>query len=1074
MRILFTISAIFLAWSLMGQGITSGSITGRVTDKSGVSLPGATVVAVHTASGTTTGTVTSVDGYYRLENLRVGNYNLRASFVGYGDVVLQGVDVRLGETRRLDFNLEEAVLELTTIEVIAQAGNTGESAGVSTQISSQLIENMPTINRDLSDYLKLTPQSQGYSGGTTFGGINNRYNAIYIDGAVNNDVFGLASSGTNGGQTGISPFSMDIIDQFQVALSPYDVSMGGFAGAAINAVTKSGTNNLEGSAYYYMQNEGMVGKTNQSLIDRLTNAERARVADFNKSTYGASLGGPLIKDKAFFFVNAEIQNDVTPAPFAFETYQGDYTQDDMNTLRSFLIESYNYDPGTFGDVEDELKGLKLFGKIDLNLGQKHRLTLRHNLTKGEQYNRFQGTSNTLNFSNNGIYFPSTTNTSAIELNSQIGTSATNNLIIGYTSVLDDRGPIGSDFPYVFINDVGSNVIRLGTEEFSTGNKLTTKTLTLTDNFKIYRGAHTFTFGTHNEFHDIYNLFIGQNYGSYRFASLDDFLNGLPAIQYNRSYSLIDEITGDGSAAAAAFKALQLGVYVQDEWSVNNRFAVTGGLRLDVPILLTTPNHHETFTGAIDLVKEQYDIANDLVANKAPSGQLMFAPRLGFTYDIKGDRKNVIRGGLGIFNSRIPFVWPGAMYNNNGLTLGAVTQDNAGEQIYFRPEIDNQYKNQNPRIPSGDINIFTKDFKYPQVFRTNLGFDTRLPGGLNATIEGVYTKTLNNVLYTNVNNSLIDPKTWTNTPDERIVYKRKNIVSDYTAIYVGSNTNKGYTYSLTASLAKKFDFGLDASLAYTYGDAYALSEGTSSQNSSQWRGQMSAADGRNNPVFGRSDFALGHRVIGALSYRLNWTSDKNVATTITLFYDGNTGAPYSYVIGGNNGRNINEETGSTSANRALIWVPGSRDEINLVQVGSGPSPDQQWEQLNAFIESDPYLSKHRSQYVEKNSNFGPFISYIDLSVRQDLGVKLGNKSHKLQLSWDVFNLANLLNKSWGVRYSIPGDFNYFYLYNFVGYEADGTTPQFNYSYGDKTGTDILNINDFSSRWQMRLGVRYIFN
>lgn len=1080
MRLLLLLFCMSISSMVFGQGTTSGSITGRITDNTSSALIGVTVVAVHGPSGTTVGTVTNEDGFFRIENLRVGGpYSLQAMYTGFGDVAMEGIEIRLGETKRLDFTLNEDINELTTIEVFATAGNTGETAGASTQISTETIEIMPTLNRDITDYIKLTPQAGAYGRGTSFAGTNNRYNAIYIDGAVNNDVFGVSDSGTNGGSTGISPFSIDIIDQFQVAVSPYDVSLGGFAGAAINAVTKSGTNNYEGTAYYFFQNQDLVGKTNQTLVDRI-DGERNPVADFTKSTYGASLGGPIIKDKLFFFANVEIQQDEVPEPFDFGTYTGNSTEADLNSLRNFLIESYDYDPGTFGNVNDQLDGLKLFGKIDYNINENHRLTLRHSYTKAEQFNRFAGSPNTINFSNNGIYFPTTTNSSALELNSRFGADKSNSLIIGYTNVNDDRDPIGGDFPYIFIEDGSSKVIRLGSEEFSTGNSLQQTIFTITDNFKIYKGAHTFTIGTHNEFYDIYNLFIGQNYGTYRFTSIEAFTSGMAAKEYDRAYSLVDNITGDGSAAAADFTAMQLGFYVQDEWTVNPRFSLMGGVRLDIPILSSDPEEDTYFnTTALPKMQAEYDIANDIEAGKAPDGQLMFAPRVGFTYDLTGDRKIVLRGGAGIFTSRIPFVWPGAMYNNNGLTLGRVDELTAGEPIFFRDDIQDQYINPNFAVPSGDINIFTKDFKYPQIFRTNLGIDTKLPGGINATLEGIYSKTMNNVVYTNVNSTQVDSRNWTNTPDDRIIYTRRAIDPTYGGVYVGSNTKEGNTYTLTASFNKSFDFGLDATVAYTYGDAFAVNEGTSSQNSSQWRGQITQRDGRNSPTYGRSDYAMGQRLITSLSYRINWTADKVTATTITLFYDGFTGSPYSYVIGGNNARNINNELGSTSANRALIWVPASASEINLVDITNSMgevtlSAEQQWEDLNAFIENDNYLSKNRGQYADKNSNFMPYTSFLDLSVRQDFGLNLGNKTHKFQISWDVFNFANLLNKSWGVRYSVPGDFNNYYLYDLAGYESDGTTPRFTYDGGDNVGKDALNINDFSSRFQMRLGLRYIFN
>lgn len=1066
-------------WGL-AQGVTTSSIQGKITDASGEALIGANVLAVHQPSGTFYGTATDIEGNFRIPGMRVGGpYKITATYTGYSEKTFEGVFLRLGEAQKLDILMEESAVELQAIQVLATAGVSGQSVGASTQITAEKIDVMPTLNRDITDYLRLTPQARLYSGGITFAGVNNRYNAIYIDGAVNNDVFGLASSGTNGGQTGISPFSIDIIDQFQVVLSPYDVTLGGFAGGGINAVTKSGTNQFAGTAYYFMQNENLAGKTNGTLADRL-GIERSKLAEFTQNLYGASLGGPIVKDKVFFFVNAEIQDDQTPIPFEVEDYtsiDGRASVSDLENLRSHLINTYGYDPGGFRSTADELQGLKLFGKIDINLNQNHRLTLRHQYTKAEQFDRFGGVSTRINYSNNGVFFPSITNSSALELNSRFGDKFSNNLILGFTIVRDDRDPLGGDFPYVFINDGNNGQITFGSEEFSTANDLDQNIFTITDNFKIYKGNHTITIGTHNELYSIYNLFIGQNYGTYRFANLADFLAGAPAIEYDRAYSLVDDITGDGSAAAADFNAMQLGLYAQDEWAVSRNFTLTAGLRVDLPIITSDPEEDTNFnTVALPKMQEFYDVAKNIEAGKSPDGQLMFSPRLGFEYDLAGNRSTILRGGLGIFTSRIPFVWPGAMFNNNGLTLGRVDERNIS-QVDFIADVRKQYTNPDFAIPSGQIDIFTKDFKYPQVFRTNLGIDHKLPGGIQASLEGVYTKTLNNVLYTNINSNPTPSFNWTGSPDDRPVFSRQNIDNTYGAgVYVGSNTNEGYTYTVTASLAKDFPFGLSATLAYTYGDAEAVSEGTSSQNSSQWRGQVSI-DGRNTPVLGRSDFSLGHRVVSALSYKLKWTADGNTATTFSLFYNGQSGEAFSYVIGGNNGRNINNETGSTARNRSLIFVPASPDQINLVDYtlssGAVVTAAEQWANLNALIEDDPSLKDSRGGYAEKNGARAPFTSVFDLAIRQDLGAVLGGNAHRLQLSLDIFNFANLLNNKWGVAYSIPGDFNNYFLYQFEGYEADGTTPKFTYRDSD-LGNDRFDILGTASRWRMRFGVRYLFN
>ncbi|HQU61152.1 MAG TPA: carboxypeptidase regulatory-like domain-containing protein, partial [Saprospiraceae bacterium] len=378
------LSTLILMFAIQGlgiaQGVTTSSMQGSIEDANGESLIGANILAVHEPSGTTYGTATDIDGNYRIPGMRVGGpYRITISYTGYSEKVYENVFLRLGESKKLDVMMEESAVSLEAIQVVATAGVTGQNSGASTQITTDEIDAMPTLNRDINDFLRLTPQATRYGDGISFAGTNNRYNAIYIDGAVNNDVFGLASSGTNGGQTGISPFSIDIIDQFQVVLSPYDVTLGGFAGGGVNAVTKSGTNQFSGTAYYFVQNQDLVGKTNGVLADRL-GIDRTKVADFSQNLYGASLGGPIVKDKVFFFVNAEIQDDQTPAPFEVENYtqaDGRASVADLENLRSFLRETYNYDPGDFRSTSDELKGLKLFGKIDINLNQNHRLTLRH-------------------------------------------------------------------------------------------------------------------------------------------------------------------------------------------------------------------------------------------------------------------------------------------------------------------------------------------------------------------------------------------------------------------------------------------------------------------------------------------------------------------------------------------------------------------------------------------------------------------------------------------------------------------------------------------------------------------------
>jgi hypothetical protein len=480
--------------TVYSQGVTTSTLTGNVVDELGEPLTGANVIAIHEPSGTTYGAATDINGNFRIPGMRVGGpYTVRVSFTGFTSSEIRELYLRLGETERQNFVITETALELEAITVSARSGSTGQSSGTSTQISAESIANLPTISRGINDFLRVTPQSSGYGGGgITFAGMNNRFNAIYIDGAVNNDVFGLASSGTNGGQTGISPFSLDIIDQLQVVISPYDVTLGGFAGGGVNAVTRSGTNTYTASVYRYLQNEALVGKTNKTQADRF-GTDREKVSDFTQSQLGLSIGGPIIQDRLFFFVNAEIQKDENPRPFnpiEYTSVTGRSQVADLDRLRNHLINTYGYDPGAYGNTSGDLEGTKLFAKLDFNINQDHRLTLRHQFTEAEQFNRFSSATRTINFSNSGIYFPSTTNSSALELNSIFGNQYSNNLILSYVRVRDNRKWLGDPFPYVIINDGGGGQIRFGTEPFSTANELNQDIFSITNNFQMFKGNHT--------------------------------------------------------------------------------------------------------------------------------------------------------------------------------------------------------------------------------------------------------------------------------------------------------------------------------------------------------------------------------------------------------------------------------------------------------------------------------------------------------------------------------------------------------------------------------------------------------
>ncbi|MEO0898274.1 MAG: carboxypeptidase regulatory-like domain-containing protein [Bacteroidota bacterium] len=1094
-QLVIALALVVLPFLGFGQGFTTSSMNGRVLDNSGQPLVGATVIATHTPTGSKYGNTSNGEGFFRIPNMRVGGpYTVEVTYVGFENYKQEGIFLTLGQAYQLKVAMSATGVTTDVVEITSSKSDVfdGNRTGAETVITEGMINALPTVSRAIGDFARLTPQATVREGGDGFSisinGMNNRYNAIYIDGAVNNDVFGLAGSGTNGGQTGVSPFPIDAIETFQIQVAPFDIRVGGFAGGAINAVTRSGSNNLEASVYGFTANQNLAGLTPTDDESR----ERVALPDFTSNIAGFRIGGPIVKDKVFFFLNAELQRDETPQPFNFADYEGDASIDDVNRLIS-AIQGYGYEPGTYTDNRSFLNSDKINVKFDFNLNDNNKLSIRHGYVRAENLEGVTSNSTRLRFLNESEYFVSTTNSTAIELNTVVNEKMSNNLKVGLTFVRDDRDPFQGDefsdrsededpnyFPYVTVFD-GRGRFTFGSEQFSTANALDQDVITLTDNFEIYNGRHTFTIGTHNEFYSIYNLFIRQNYGVYEFANIDSFVNGAPS-EFFRSYSLVDDITGDGSAAASEFSGAQFGLYFQDEYQATDNFKVTAGIRFDLPLYFTnTPQNEDFNTNTVPAIEAQgYDLLGAQTGTFIDP-QLLISPRIGFNWDVTGEKRTQLRGGIGIFTSRIPLVWPGGAFNNNGAIVGGdfTTEPTTDWFRNYDGTFNPQWNNQPQAVqagagqPSGQIDLFAENFKVPRFLKANLALDQKLGNGFVLNVDGMFNKTIQNVFYQNINlKPAVD--NLTGSGDTRPIFNRSDEIDDtYSRILLASNTTQGYTYNLSASVSKAFSNGLSGMVAYSYGDAFSIYDGTSSQNSSQWRGLHStAAQGRNDldQTLQRSDFAQGHRAIAGLSYVIDWLgTDASVGTktTVSIFYEGITGQPYSYVYA--NGQNIQNED---SRNRMLIYVPTDANDINLV--GTAEEQATQWANLDAFIESDPYLSTIRGQVAERNRNRAPFSNVIDLRLAQDVSFKAGDKRHTLQITADVFNLTNLLNKNWGRRYFVSSSFN---LIEFEGMQ-DGTTnvPTFSFDPIDE-GFPANNIDDAgvqSSRWQARLGVRYLFN
>lgn len=1085
------------AFALMAQ-VTTSSMSGIVKNDTGLGVIGATVTAIHVPTGSKFVTTSRKDGRFNLPNVRVGGpYTIKVTMVGAKDESQSDVFVNLGEDKQVDFFISEKSQELAGVEVVGQKRTTGNEAGktyATTVLDNTRLNSLVNVNRSIADLLKQTPVARiDNNGAISIAGQNNRFNNISINGAPANDNFGLAASGTNGGQASASPIPVDAIDQFQISTSPFDVRYNGFTGGAVNAVTKSGTNSFEGSASYFFRNQNLAGKT---PTDNST-ITPTKLSEFSNKTYAATLGGPIIKNKLFFFLSGEYQTSVTPQPFNLADYKGSYKQADFDNLANVLKTKYGYDPGGYLDNNRTFDRKALVAKLDWNISDKHSLSIFYNYLNAKSISSSRSTPNAINYYNGGVLYPNVTNQLTAELKSNFSSKLSNNFLAIYSNVQDDRSYLGNPFPNVQIFDPQGGSIYFGSEAFSSANKLSQKTFNVINETKLYTGNNTLSFIVDAEYNQYYNLFIRQSFGVYRYQNLDAFLKDAGPIYYTRSYSLLPgDISGDGSKAAADFKTYRVGAAIQDKLDVTDLLSLTFGVRADLIGYPTRPLTDNYFNNtAVPAISQHYDLQG------ARSGQLnsqyiSLTPRISFNQRFDKKNSGQIRGGIGLFQGRLPAVWPGGIYTNNGLIIGGITrsvtsaQATAGQVVTangaplpFDGDPNKQYTaatfGATNKTPSGESNVLASNFALPKVAKFDLGVDFKLPGEIQASVGGNYTVNLNQVIYTNVN---ISPAGGTTTgPDARTYY---NLGSAGAAqipmtggnpysnnIYLMSNGGAaGSAYTFTSSLRKTFKFGLDMNVSYTYNQAFAVNDVTSSQNSSQWR-YMESVNGKNNLPVSVSDFSLGHRITAFLGYSHDWF--KFGGTTISFSYYGQSGNPLSFVY-----RNsIIGDDGASSSND-LIFIPNKASDLAFVPLKVGTvtyTPAEQAAAYDAFINSDKYLSENRGKFAARNASRTPFVNLVDLHFQQNFFVKSGTKKHNLAFSLDIQNLGNLINNKWGRVYYTSND--QVQGATFAGFQAGTKTPTFQFNPTVKSVKDLFFVNDISnynsSRWNAQIGVKYFF-
>lgn len=1032
----------------LAQGITTASISGVVTDQQGTPLVGANIVAVHEPTGTTYGAASRSDGRFNIAGLRVGGpYTVTATYIGYKVGKQENVYLAIGQELRIDFKLVQEAIELGEIVTVAErdAILTGSNTGTVNNITSEQIERLPTITRSIADFTRLTPQVNSRAGGQSIAGKNNRYNNIQVDGAILTDAFGLAGSRSPTGQVNAEPISLDAIQEIQVQVSPYDVRSGSFAGGLINAITRSGTNKFTGSAYFFGQNENFVGD--------LLGQEFQNFDDFQT---GFRLGGPLILNKAFFFVNGEIKRRDQPTTTGLKgsgaANEFGLNASQMQEIINIAREKYGYDPGGFDPFTLQTDNDKLFIRFDFNLSQKHHLTIRNNYVNGDRDDGVRRSRSQFTLESNQFKRDNTTNSFVIQLNSTFTDRFANEGRFSYTRIRDKRTWSQKPFPNVSIDtqDEEGNFtgeVDLGIERFSQANALDQDLWEFTDNFFYFTGNHTFTFGTHNEFISFDNLFIQDFFGNFEFDSIEDFRNNRPT-RYTLSVSKVPGV----KKPRANWNYIQLGFYAQDEWRVNPQLNLAFGLRVDIPLMPDEPLQNIDF-------EQQFGMKTSNV----PSGNVLWSPRFGFNYDISKKRTTQIRGGLGLFAGLPPAVWLSNAYSNTGVDF--IRIDLARFRGQDVPGI-NESDPTAPAVPvdlsvkqTTEVNILADDFRMPQVLRTNLAIDHQLPAGLVGTLEFIYSKNINDVLFKNLNVGNFGKPVGTR-PDGRPDYGGLRTSEDFTNVILLDNTSKGHQFLFTARLQKQLNRGplkgLFGSIAYTFMDAEDVNSGQSSRAISNWRFNESFDPNGENVA--TSDFEVRSRINLDLSYEFKYA--RGFATTISVFYEGRSGDPFSYLWFGDSNRD-----GFRDAE--LTFVPGSPDDVILTKGTT-------WEQVQTLINSDDALKESRGKIFERNSARSPWQSRMDLRIAQKIPSIRGQN---LEITLDILNFLNLLNNDWGQIKFVR--FDGVQIFNFEGYDDATGKPMISLRQRDTnrdgkvTRDDIFNFSDLASRWQIQLGVRYSF-
>jgi len=1094
---LFTLLAfLFITAMTFGQATTTSGINGKIVDPNGKPLAGATVVAVHVPSGSQYGALTNGDGFFSIQGMRPGGpYTIEISFIGYTKKSLTDISLLLGESFVINAGLEETSTQLTEVVVVgfkAPVFNS-EKNGSSINISNRQLATMPTVNRSINDLTRLTPQANG----NQIGGGNYRQNFITVDGAQFNNAFGIGTNLPGGG----SPISLDALDQISVNITPYDVRQSGFIGASVNAVTRSGSNEFSGSVYTYMQNEKYKGN--------LVGKSKFIRTPSDYIMEGVRLGGPIIKNKLFFFLNFEKEKTTVPGPARVASTPeapADYNNNiarptvaDMDMMSAYLKSTYGYETGPYQGYSFQSPAQKFLVRLDWNISKNHKFNIRYSsmirkdpTPPSTSVSPFSGiyTNNrqamdAMWYKNSGYFQESNFKSLSAELNSSLGGGKFMNTLRGTYSFQDEpRTTDGKLFPFVDILKAGIPYVSFGTELFSYGNLRQVATITINDDFTWSMGRNSFTAGAQYETDKTKNGFMRFGSSFYVFNSWDDFVNGVNPKNFGITFSN----TPGYAQAFPTFNYAQTSAYIQDEINVNNKLKVVAGLRLDLP---TYPNPlpEHPIVSSLTFGTNKYSTAT------LPQTKMMLSPRIGFNYDITGERKYVIRGGTGIFTGRVPFVWIVSQAGDAGMLQTTQTYYSPAVPGPFNPSVSAYYPADQPAagtIVPGTFTIISKNFKMPQSWKSSIAFDAKLPWGLKATFEGIYNKDINTAFFVNEGltsptNMNIDELNTESYPDGRLIYPNALDARYYYLHNAGvltttvtsstqgvspivlENRKGGYYWSATAKIEKAFNNGFAGMIAYTHSEAKNLVDGSGDQASSAWNGNPNV-NGANSPELSYAGYITPDKLISSISYRIEYL--KSMGTSISMFYEGGSTGRFSYVYSNNV---VRDGAGTNN----LIYIPKDPSEITFVNRTVNTfvwTAQAQSDAFFAYIDQDKYLRSRKGKYAERNGALMPWRNQFDVKIMQDFFVNVGGKRNTLQVSLDILNFANLLSKHWGLSqlYKQGNILTQTNVSSIVAGGAVKPTYQLNpYNNTMLTNTFTNNIS-YSSTYSMQLGIRYIFN